>query len=137
MDENKKEKQFVYTIADLPQTVIVPEEDIRTRFLLGENVLVSFIEVPKGATFPIHSHDAEQIMILLEGEEHHIIDGELTIMHAGDVVVHPANQPHGGHTPTGMKAIDIFSPARESHVQLMKEQGTMPDEYNRYKVDKK
>lgn len=127
------EKKYVYTIENLPETVIVPEEDIRTRFLVGENLLVSFIEVPKGATFPIHSHDAEQFMILLEGEEHHEIDGQKIIMKPGDVCVHPPGVPHGGHTPTGMKAIDIFAPARVSHVELMKEQGTYPDENGHYK----
>lgn len=127
-----QKKQYVYTIADLPDTVIVPEENITTKFLVSENLLVSFIEVPKGATFPIHSHDAEQIMILLEGIEEHVIDGEHITMKAGDVCVHPAGIPHGGHTPTGMKAIDIFAPARESHVQLMKEQGTYPDENGIY-----
>ncbi len=98
--------------------------------------MASFIEVPAGATFPIHTHDAEQIMILLEGEEHHEIDGEKIIMKAGDVCVHPAGVPHGGHTPTGIKAIDIFSPARKSHVDLMKAQGTYPDEFGNYKVKK-
>ncbi len=126
-------RKYVYTIEDLPDTVIVPDMNITTKFLVGENVMASFIEVPAGATFPIHTHDAEQMMILLEGEEHHEIGGEKIIMKAGDVCVHPANIPHGGFTPTGIKAIDIFAPARESHVELMKEQGTYPDENGYYK----
>lgn len=127
--ENKK---YVYTIDQLPETVLVPEEDIRTKFIVSENCMVSFINVPAGSTFPIHSHDAEQIMIVLEGEEHHVVGGEKIIMHAGDVCVHPANVPHGGYTPTGIKAIDIFAPARASHVDLMKEQGTYPDADGNY-----
>lgn len=125
MSENNK--QFVYSIEDLPDTVIVPEENITTKFLVGDNLMVSFIEVPEGATFPIHTHDAEQIMIVLEGIEEHEVGGKKITMKAGDVCVHPAGIPHGGHTPTGIKAIDIFAPPRVSHVELMKEQGTYPD----------
>lgn len=132
----EQKRQYVYTINDLPDTVIVPEENITTKFLVSENIMVSFIEVPKGATFPIHSHDAEQIMIVLEGIEEHEVDGVRITMKAGDVCVHPAGVPHGGHTPTGIKAIDIFAPARESHVQLMKEQGTYPDENGVYPTKK-
>ncbi|PKM67386.1 MAG: hypothetical protein CVU95_06655 [Firmicutes bacterium HGW-Firmicutes-2] len=137
MSSNDNTQKYVYTIEDLPETVIVQEEDIRTKFLISKNAMVSFINVPKGSTFPIHSHDAEQIMIVLEGEEHHEIDGKKIIMHAGDVCVHPANVPHGGYTPTGIKAIDIFAPARDSHVELMKEQGTYPDEFGNYKTNNK
>lgn len=137
MKESTVSKKYVYTIADLPDTLVVEDQNITTKFLVSENLMASFIEVPAGATFPIHTHDAEQIMILLEGEEHHEIDGEKIIMKAGDVCVHPAGVPHGGHTPTGIKAIDIFSPARKkSHVDLMKAQGTYPDEFGNYKVKK-
>lgn len=131
-----EKKQFVYTIEDLPDTVIVPDQDIKTKFLVGDNLMMSFIEVPKGATFPIHSHDAEQIMMVLEGIEEHEVDGKKFTMKAGDVCVHPAGVPHGGHTPTGIKAIDIFSPHRESHAELMKEQGTYPDSDGVYPKNK-
>jgi quercetin dioxygenase-like cupin family protein len=45
----------------------------------------------------MHSHDAAQILIVLEGEEHHEIDGEKFILKAGDVAVHPPRVMHGGH----------------------------------------
>lgn len=135
--ENLKKQKYYYKIEDLPETVLIPEDNIKTRFLLGEGVLVSFIEVPAGAIFPVHSHDAEQILIILEGEEHHEINGEKFIMRAGDVAVHPPGVFHGGHPgPNGYKGIDIFTPPRKSHVQLMKEQGTLPNEYGEYKRNK-
>jgi quercetin dioxygenase-like cupin family protein len=94
---------------------------------------VSFIEVAGGDDFQMHSHECEQILIILEGEEHHVIDGKEIIMKAGDVCVHPPNVEHGGHPgPNGYKGIDIFAAPRDSHVELMKAQGTYPDEYGRY-----
>jgi quercetin dioxygenase-like cupin family protein len=135
--EAQKKQKYYYKIEDLPETVLIPEDNIKTRFLLGEGVLVSFIEVPAGTVFPVHSHDAEQILIILEGEEHHEINGDKFIMRAGDVAVHPPGVIHGGHPgPNGYKGIDIFTPPRKSHVQLMEEQGTLPNEYGEYKSNK-
>jgi len=126
-------RKYYYSINDLPETVLIPEEDIKTRFLLTESALFSFIEVPPGANFPIHTHDAEQVLIILEGEEHHEINGVKYIMKPGDVAIHPAGVSHGGHPgPDGFKGIDVFTPPRKSHVKLMEEQGTLPDEFGAY-----
>jgi quercetin dioxygenase-like cupin family protein len=113
-----EQKKYVHTIKDIP---LIPLTDkVSTRFLLGDNVLLSFIEQPAGAVFPIHSHDCEQILVVLEGTEEHIVDGQEIHMKAGDVCVHPANVPHGGHTDTGFKGIDIFSPPRADYVEMIK-----------------
>ena len=126
-------KKFGYTIKNLPDTLVVEDQNIYTKFLLGKNTLVSFIEVKAGADFPMHSHECEQILIITEGEEHHIIDGEEIILKAGDVCVHPPHVLHGGHPgPNGYKGIDIFAAPRDSHVDLMKAQGTYPDENGVY-----
>ena len=58
-------------------------------------------------------------------------------MKKGDVAIHPAGVPHGGHPGhNGFKGIDIFTPPRKSHVKLMEEQGTLPDEFGNY-INKK
>lgn len=131
------QKEYMHRIEDLPKTPLVLEENIYSRLLLGDGILVSFIDVPAGSVFPEHTHDAEQILIMLEGEEEHVVDGVVYHMKAGDVCVHPAGIPHGGRgTRTGYKGIDIFSPPRDSHVELMKQYGTMPDEFGVYKTEK-
>jgi len=115
---SKKEKKYVYRIKDIP---LIPLTDkVGTRFLLGERVLLSFIEQPPGAEFPLHKHDAEQVLIILEGSEEHIVGGQTIHMEAGEVCVHPSNVEHGGRTPTGFKGIDIFVPPREDYIELMK-----------------
>ncbi len=121
-----KDKKFVYTIKDLPQTEMM--KGSMTRFLLGEKALVSFIENEPGTNFELHSHDAEQILIILEGSEEHYVNGETIHMKAGDVCVHPPGVEHGGFTKTGFKGIDIFAEPRESHVELMRKQGLIEDE---------
>lgn len=137
--KNEKKSQYVYHINDLPFTPLVEEEEIVTQFLLGDNIQISFIQNPPGATFPLHSHDAEQILIMLEGSEEHIVDGKEIHMAAGDVCVHPGGIVHGGKTLTGFKGIDIFSPPRTDkggHVERMQKYGTMPNEDGSYPENK-
>jgi len=57
--------RFVYTVEDIP---LVPLTEVSsTRFVASDRGLFSFITNPPGATFPLHSHEAEQILIILEG----------------------------------------------------------------------
>lgn len=130
-----EKKQCVFHINDLPFTPLVEEEGIVTQFILGDNIQISFIQNPPGATFPIHNHDAEQILIMLEGTEDHIVDGVEYHMVAGDVCVHAPGVMHGGVTKTGFTGIDIFSPPRTDkggHVERMIKYGTMPNENGEY-----
>ena len=132
------ERKYMHRIEELPKTPLVLEENIYSRLLLGDNIQISFIEVPAGSVFPVHAHDCEQILIMLEGTEEHVVDGVVYHMTAGDVCVHPAGVPHGGNgTSTGYKGIDIFSPPRDAHVEKMKEYGNMPDEFGYYKGESK
>jgi Uncharacterized conserved protein, contains double-stranded beta-helix domain len=129
------QRKYVYHIDELPFTPLVEEEGIVTQFMLTDQVQISFIQNPPGATFPMHSHDAEQILIMLEGSEEHIIEGQEIHMVAGDVCVHPGGAVHGGKTLTGFKGIDIFVPPRTGvggHVERMKKYGTLPNEAGEY-----
>jgi quercetin dioxygenase-like cupin family protein len=129
----KKKKRYTYSIKDLPETPLLEDVDnINARFLLGDNILISFFEQPPGVEFPLHEHKSEQVLIVLEGSAEMVIDGELILLKAGDVGIIPPNIQHGSKTPNGIKGIDIFSPPRESHVELMKKHGTMPDVEGNY-----
>lgn len=113
--------KYLRTIEEIPQLQL--NQYAMARLLKGDKALISFLELPAGATFPIHKHDCEQIMIMLEGTEEHTAGDEKFTIHPGDVVVHPANVEHGGQTSTGYKAIDIFVPPREDYVEVMKQHG--------------
>jgi quercetin dioxygenase-like cupin family protein len=135
METKMTQRKYVYHIDDLPFTPLVEEENIVTQFILTDKIQISFIQNPPGATFPLHSHDAEQILIMLEGSEEHVIADQEIHMVAGDVCVHPGGVVHGGKTLTGFKGIDIFVPPRTGkggHVERMKKYGTMPNEAGEY-----
>ena len=117
---NAKSK-YVYTIKDIP---LVPLTEVSsTRFVSAGDALFSFIENPPGCEFPIHSHEATQILIILEGSEEYVCGDETFLMEAGDVCIHPSNVPHGGKTSTGFKGVVVFIPAREDYIELMKKHG--------------
>ncbi len=112
------ESKYFKSIKGLPEVWLT--EKSRSHMMMTDRVMISFIENPAGCVFPIHDHDAEQILVILEGEEDHICGEERFLMKAGDICVHPAGVPHGGETRTGFKGIDIFVPPRKEHVELLK-----------------
>ncbi len=117
---NKKSK-YCHTIKDIPLVPLTAESS--TRFLAAGGALLSFIENPPGTEFPLHSHEAVQVLIILEGSEQHTCGDETFLMEAGDVCIHPSNAIHGGKTTTGFKGIDIFIPPREDYLELMTKHG--------------
>ncbi len=121
-----KKSKYVRRIEDIPTVDLgkkMGSQKVETRLVIGKHVMISFIEQQPGASFPEHKHENEQILIMLEGTEDHIIDGDVIKIEAGDVVFHPPNVSHGGSTSTGYKGIDIFCPPREDYIETMKEAG--------------
>lgn len=111
------DSKYFTSIKELPEVMLT--EESKSNMLMTERVMISFIQNPPGCLFPVHDHDAEQILIILEGEEEHICGEETFLMKAGDICIHPAGVPHGGETKTGFKGIDIFVPPRTAHKKLL------------------
>lgn len=116
---SKEKQKYFYRIENLP--VVWLTEKSKSHMVSTDQVLISFIENPPGCVFPLHSHPAEQILIMLEGEEDHICGEERFLMKAGDICIHPPNMMHGGETRTGFKGIDIFVPPRQDHLEKLKQ----------------
>ncbi len=117
----EEKSKYFHRLQNVP--LISLGDKLNSRFIAGENILWTFVENHAGATFPVHTHPQEQILVVLEGTEEHICGDEKFTMKAGDVCVHPPNVPHGGHTPTGFKGIDVFSPPRADYLELMRKHG--------------
>jgi quercetin dioxygenase-like cupin family protein len=85
------------------------------RFVHGENITLSFVEIEPGADLPEHSHPHEQITYIIEGELDMVIGGSTMLLTAGMVHVIPGNTPHSAHARTACKVLDAFSPVREDY----------------------
>ena len=85
------------------------------RFVHGETMTLSFVDIQPGARLPEHSHPHEQITYLIEGELEMVIGGEKMLLTPGMVHVIPGNVPHSAIAHTFVKVLDAFSPVREDY----------------------
>jgi quercetin dioxygenase-like cupin family protein len=109
-DDEFKKKVSHYP--DIPLTELVPGSD--SHLVFGERVMVSFLTMSANSFFPPHRHEAEQLMIVLEGYCDEIIEGKLYRVNPGDVILLPSNIEHGAYLrEVDCRVIDIFSPPRE------------------------
>ena len=81
--------------------------------VLGERMLVNFVSFEPHSEAPMHTHEEEQIVVVLDGEFEFTIDGHTRTMRQGDVAVIPSWVPHGAVTNEhACKEMDVFNPPR-------------------------
>lgn len=67
-------------------------------------------------TSRLHSHPHEQISYIISGTTDFVIGDKIINVSAGDIIVIPANTPHGGGSHTCVM-LDFFCPKREEFVE--------------------
>jgi quercetin dioxygenase-like cupin family protein len=103
-------------VAEVEPVEFVPGLEFRP--VLGENTLTNFVHFEPHTEAPVHVHEEEQIVIVLEGEFEFSIDGDVRTMRPGDVAVVPPWVPHGARTlDTRCTEVDVFTPPRRSLLQ--------------------
>jgi quercetin dioxygenase-like cupin family protein len=90
--------------------------------LLGEKIMLSFVDMPANSYAEPHSHpDNEQIMMLLKGDADFVVDGKIYPVVEGDVVVLLPGVEHAAYVgPNGARVLDVFSPPRADLLAMMK-----------------
>jgi len=115
--------KYIVNKGSVPWTELVPGAN--THLVWGDRVMVSFITMAPWTSFPRHIHEAEQIMIVLDGYMDEMIEGKLYRVKKGDVIILHSNVPHGGYLyDVPCVAIDIFAPVRPDYIDKTKKQGT-------------
>ena len=99
---------------------IAPEQlnPLLTRqFVSGDQAMFARIVLKKGCLVPRHQHPNEQISYITEGalrmslgEESSAVD---KIVHAGELLIIPANLPHAAEALEDTINFDIFAPPRQ------------------------
>ncbi|MCA1961616.1 MAG: cupin domain-containing protein [Desulfomonile sp.] len=94
-------------------------DSIARKMFWGNNIMVTRWELKPFTVLPEHSHEAEQVTMVLSGSVTLAFSGgEEISLHPGDMLVIPPNVPHGVKIgPEGSTAIDLFSPIREDFIQ--------------------
>lgn len=86
------------------------------RPVLGQQTITNFVRFEPNTEAPMHSHEEEQIVLVLDGEFEFEIDGQgIRLMRAGDVAVIPSWVRHGARTKdTSCFEVDFFTPPRST-----------------------
>lgn len=99
----------------------VPKEQLSEllarQVIHGENLTVARIYLAKGAVVPRHSHENEQITVLIEGRLRFVFDDESKSVVPGQVMEIP---PHAAHRVEALEdslAMDLFAPRREDWIR--------------------
>lgn len=81
-----------------------------------EKTLLTYFEVEPQSTFKAHSHESEQITLVLEGELFFKVDGEEFCVGPGEVIAIPSFEEHAAFTrERAVKAVDAWSPIMEQY----------------------
>ena len=105
-------KKRVVHYPDIPLIELVPSAN--SHLVFGDKIMVSFLTMSAKGYFPSHRHEAEQIMIVLDGYADEIVEGKLYRLQKGDVILLPSNVEHGAYLrEVDCRVNDIFSPPRE------------------------
>ena len=86
------------------------------RPLFGEGAMLNVIEFEPGSTVPLHSHEHEQLGVVLQGMQALVIGGEPHELGPMDGYVIPGGVEHSAYCgPEGALVLDIFRPVREDY----------------------
>jgi len=84
------------------------------RAVHGDRTTLGVVELAPDSHVPEHSHENEQLGMVLSGSVTFRIGDESKELGPGGIWLIPANAPHEVHTgPDGAVVIDVFAPARD------------------------
>ncbi len=87
-----------------------------------EKTMLTYFEVQSHSRFESHSHESEQITLVLEGELFFEISGKITSVKDGEVIAIPSNVPHAVFTEEkAVKAVDAWSPTMKKYQRQISE----------------
>jgi quercetin dioxygenase-like cupin family protein len=102
-------------------------DGITAQAVEGERTTLAVIDLEPNSVVPEHSHENEQLGVLVRGAMRMEAGGEGRDLTPGDTWRILANVPHGVSTgPEGALAIECFTPAREDWAALERAQRPAP-----------
>jgi quercetin dioxygenase-like cupin family protein len=103
----------------------LPEVDagngVTLRPLSGQQLMLSHVTIAPHGQAAVHTHDEEQMGLVVSGTCEFSLDGVQRTLAAGDIYHAPAGVPHGATAgPDGCVIVDLFAPPRQALLDLMK-----------------
>ena len=89
-------------------------EGVVARVIGGEGVTLALIELDPNAVVPEHSHENEQLGVLIQGEMTFTVNGETRTLKPGGTWRIERHAPHSVVVgPEGAVAAEVFAPGRD------------------------
>ena len=112
--------QRVIPYRDIPPIELIP--NIKAHILSSERMAVLYITLAPNSVGPLHRHEPEEIMIVVEGECDQVVEGKLYHLKEGDVIISPSNVEHGTYvSERGLRVIEVFAPSRPEYTARVEE----------------
>ena len=89
---------------------------VTARPLFGEGAMLNLIEFAPGSAVPLHSHEHEQLGLVLRGTQVLIVDDNEHALGPMQGYVLPGVTEHSAYCgPEGALVLDVFRPVREDY----------------------
>jgi len=86
---------------------------ISRKLVVGQNEMLGFVYLKKGAIVPVHKHVSEQITVIEKGALEFTLQGKKVVVREGEILVIPPNVEHAAVALDDTVDLDCFSPLRE------------------------
>jgi quercetin dioxygenase-like cupin family protein len=94
-------------------------DGILSRAVNGERLTMAVVELDPGAVVGGHSHDHEQLGLVVRGSMRFRVGDEERELAPGATWCIPSNVPHSAVAgPDGATVIDVFAPVRDDWAQI-------------------
>ena len=93
-------------------------EGVTGRPLFGSGAMLNLIDFEPGAEVPLHSHEHEQLGLVLRGMQALVVDGVAHELGPLEGYVLPGGIEHSAYCgPDGALVLDVFQPVREDYLE--------------------
>jgi len=83
-----------------------------------DQTMLTYFEVDPNCRFEAHTHESEQITMVIEGVLYFEQGDEVIGVKAGEAIAIPSNAPHAVFTmEVGVKAVDAWSPVMDKYIK--------------------
>lgn len=105
-------KGWLHHVDDMPFLESDAYPGFRRKVFSTENIMITLVDAKKGAKGKLHTHEAEQIMYLLEGKVKFKIKDQEKILSPGSILGVGSNESHSIDVLEDSKYVEIFHPIR-------------------------
>jgi quercetin dioxygenase-like cupin family protein len=89
----------------------IKRTEVKRADLTGTNmeVIVGIVELPPGASVPLHTHPGEEALYVIEGGTGHGLDGKDVTLATGSANINVRDVPHAGFKVTSDKPLKLLT----------------------------